>query len=152
MEIGRQRTTQTSEITQNHADEIQVCASLLRQTWACVGNQKSPSEMRSQLETLASRDSPRGNKALEVFNALAARVANMASEPVPEWLRIALEGRSPEHLSVQLVPTAIVLSIPDQLFSEISPQSSGVTLSYSTLPEELRGRIILMPHPPRQGV
>lgn len=149
METGTEQTRQPPEIAPNHTQEIQACEALLRQAWSCIGNQKSPSEIRSELETIAERFPPQGNKALEVFDALAARVVDLNREPQPEWLRTALRGKTPEYLSVQLTPTAIVLNIPNELLLEICPGSAGLTISDSTLPEDLRGRIILMPDPPR---
>ena len=149
METETEQTRQAPETAPNHTQEIQACESLLRQAWSCIDNQKSPSEIRSELETIAEQFPPQGNKALETFDALAARVADLTGEPQPEWLRTALLGKPSEYLSVQLTSTAIVLNIPNELFSEIRPKSNGITIGDQALPEDLRGRIILMPDPRR---
>jgi hypothetical protein len=138
-------------IGQDRSHAIQAREALLRQAWACVGENKSSGEIRSNLETLAARFPDEGRKALEVFDSLSKHVAALTTEREPEWLRRALQGKNTDEVTVQLIPTAIVVHLPEQLFSEICPGSNGRTISYDDLPKDLCGRIILMPHPPRKG-
>lgn len=151
MEKGQEQTRQAEEIASKTEREVQACATLLREAWACLDAARSPAEMRSGLTAITAQSAGRGGQALEVFDKLAARVADLGRDAQPEWLRTALRGKTPEYLAARLTPTAIIVSIPEKLFAEIRPGSNGVTLSDLELPEELRGRIILMPDPPRPG-
>jgi hypothetical protein len=151
METAVKNISPSPGIGQDRSHAIQACEALLRQTWSCVGENKSSGEIRANLETLAARFPDEGRKALEVFDSLSKHVADLTRERQPDWLRRALQGKNTDEVTVQLTPTPIVLHLPERLFSEICPGSDGRTISYDDLPKDLCGRIILMPHPPRKG-
>lgn len=144
-------TGPSPEARQGQSHDVECSAELLRQAWASVSDSKSVDEMRSEMETLSRKFPEEGSIALHRVTSLAARVAELERDPDPPWLRTALGGRTPEHLSVQLLPTGIVLHISEETFTQIAPGARGTTLASKDLPDDVGGRIFLVPHPPRPG-
>lgn len=143
-------TRLTSGGHQEASREVQCRAELLRQAWANISANKGADEIRSDLRALAEKFPNEGAEALKSFNYLAALVADLKRDPSPAWLRTTLKDKTPEYLSVQVFPTSIVVHISDETFGQINPGTRGVTLWSRDYPDDLRSRIILVPHPPQQ--
>jgi hypothetical protein len=128
---------------------VAACAALLEHSWSAVKNHSLPDQIRNELEELAHKFPDAGREAIERFDGLIARAAELAANPPPLWLETILKDSVTDPPLVQILPTAIVFLIPDEEYRVFRPGSDGVTFYTKSLPPDLVGRVIVMPHPPR---
>lgn len=147
MEIEQKKSVSSPELhclmpSQPGAEGL---AALLTFAWGCVDTPRSLTEIRAALEQMQQTFPEEGAKALERFNGLAKRCEELSTEPLPEWLTLVTKMDSPEQISVELLPTAILVRMPPEVFNRNNAGAAGVTLSSSALPDDLRGMIICVP-------
>ncbi|MFN4894382.1 MAG: hypothetical protein ACK5GN_14060 [Pseudomonadota bacterium] len=107
---------------------VAACAAFLEHSWSSVKNHSSPDQIRNELKELARKHPDGGREALERFDGLLARAAELATTPPPPWLASILKDAVTGSPLIQILPSAIVLSIPDAEYRVRRPGSAGVTL------------------------
>jgi hypothetical protein len=147
MEIEQKKSVSSSELQylMPSGPRIEGLVSLLTFAWECVDTPRSSTEIRAVLEQIQQTFPEEGAKALERFNGLAKRCEELSIEPLPEWLQLVTKMDSPEQITVELLPTAILVRMPPEVFRRNDPGAAGVTFSSAALPDELRGMIICVP-------
>lgn len=125
--------------------EVQALATVLEYAWSRYGASRDPRQIHRDLEVFEKRFPGKIAPYLTNFKKLEGWFEALEEDPKPEWLRLVLEHAQPQDVQIKLTLTCLLVVVPPRVFDALAPDAAGITHSNPHLPEELRGRIVVLP-------